>query len=174
MIPYGKHHIDDDDIAAVVAVLKNGWLTQGPVIDSFEAAFASYVDAKYAVAVSNGTAALHLAALAAGVGPGNALITTPITFVASANAAIYAGGRAIFSDIDPTTINMDPSELGATLRANRDTRAIVPVHFGGLPCDMKAIKAAADDAGAVVIEDAAHDWVGFTPMGPRSEAALIH
>ena len=156
MIPYGKHHIDEDDIQAVVDVLRSGLLTQGPAVESFERAITDYVGAKYAVAVSSGTAALHLAALAADVGPGTTLITTPITFVASANAGLYAGSRVAFADIDPETINMSPAALKVTLEANPDTKAIVPVHFAGLPCDMPAIKALADKAGAAVIEDAAH------------------
>lgn len=156
MIPYGRHHIDEEDIQAVVDVLRSGWLTQGPAVEAFEQAIAEYVGAKYAVAVSSGTAALHLAALAAGVGPGTSLVTSPITFVASANAALYAGGRPLFADIDPATINMSPSSLSEVLRRNPDVRAVVPVHFAGLPCDMPAIKEAADKAGAMVIEDAAH------------------
>ena len=156
MIPYGKHHIDEEDIQAVVDGLRRGALTQGPTIERFEQAIAEYVGAKYAVAVSSGTAGLHLAALAAGVGPSNSLITSPITFVASANAALYAGGRAVFADIDPDTINISPSSLSEALRKNPDARAVVPVHFAGLPCDMLAIKAAADQSGAAVIEDAAH------------------
>lgn len=167
MIPYGKHHIDEDDIQAVVDVLRSGLLTQGPAVESFERAIADYVGAKYAVAVSSGTAALHLAALAAGVGPGTTLITTPITFVASANAGLYAGSRVAFADIDPETINMSPAALKVTLEANPDTKAIVPVHFAGLPCDMPAIKALADKAGAAVIEDAAHALGATYPDGSR-------
>lgn len=156
MIPYGKHHIDEQDILAVVDVLRSGALAQGPAIDLFEQAIADYVGAKYAVAVSSGTAALHLAALVAGVGPGASLITSPITFVASANAALYAGGRVVFADIDPDTINMSPVALREAIANNPDARAIIPVHFAGLPCDMPAIKSIADQAGVVVIEDAAH------------------
>ena len=156
MIPYGKHHIDEQDIQAVVDVLRSGTLTQGPAIESFEQAIANYVGVKYAIAVSSGTAALHLAALAAGVGPGASLITSPITFVASANAALYAGGRVVFADIDPDTVNMSPGDLSEALASNVDACAVIPVHFAGLPCDMPAIKLVADQAGAVVIEDAAH------------------
>ena len=156
MIPYGTHHIDEEDIRAVVAILRNGVLTQGPAIEAFEQAIASYVGAKYAVALASGTAGLHLATLAAGVGPGKSLITSPITFVASANAALYAGGRVVFADIDPDTVNMSPDRLKEVLAENMDARVVVPVHFAGLPCDMPAIKAAADKAGAAVIEDAAH------------------
>lgn len=156
MIPYGKHHIDEDDIQAVVDVLRSGILTQGPAIEAFEQAITEYVGVKYAVAVSSGTAALHLSALAAGVGPGTSLITSPITFVASANAALYAGGRAVFADIDPDTVNMSPNALKDALAKNTDAHVVIPVHFAGLPCDMPAIKSIADQAGAVVIEDAAH------------------
>jgi len=156
MIPYGRHHIDEADIQAVVDVLRKGELTQGPTVEAFERAVADYVGAKYGVAVSSCTAGLHLAALAAGVGPGTALVTSPITFVASANAALYVGGEALFADIDPVTVNLSPESLSKLLAANRHVRAVVPVHFAGLPCDMVAIKIAADAAGAVVIEDAAH------------------
>lgn len=156
MISYGKHHIDEEDIQAVVDVLRSGALTQGPAVEAFERAIADFVGVKYAVAVSSGTAGLHLAALAAGVGEGNSLITSPITFVASANAALYTGGRAVFVDIDPDTVNMSPSNLKEALIKNPDTRVVMPVHFAGLPCDMLAIKAAADKAGVTVVEDAAH------------------
>jgi UDP-4-amino-4,6-dideoxy-N-acetyl-beta-L-altrosamine transaminase len=156
MIPYGKHHIDEDDIQAVVDILRSSFLTQGPAVEAFEKAVAEYVGVKYAVAVSSGTAALHLAALAAGVGPGTSLVTSPITFVASANASRYCGGDVLFADIDPETINMSPDALQEVLLKNSNVKAIIPVHFAGLPCDMVAIKNLADDAGAIVIEDAAH------------------
>ena len=156
MIPYGKHHIDEEDIQAVVNVLRSGILTQGPLIEQFEQEIARYVGARYAVAVSSATAGLHLAALAAGVGPGSTLITSPITFVASANAGLYAGAKVVFADIDPQTINMSPKSLKITLENNPNTKAVIPVHFAGLPCDMPAIRLLADNAGAVIIEDAAH------------------
>jgi UDP-4-amino-4,6-dideoxy-N-acetyl-beta-L-altrosamine transaminase len=167
MIPYGRHHLDEEDIQAVVRVLRDGALTQGPVIEAFEQAVAAHVGARYAVAVSSGTAGLHIAALAAGVGPGTSLVTSPITFVASANAALYAGARALFADIDPGTINMSPGSLTQVLAAHPDTRAVIPVHFAGLPCDMPAIRSAADAAGAVVIEDAAHALGATYPTGQR-------
>ena len=156
MIPYGKHHIDEEDIQAVVDVLRSGVLTQGPAVEAFEQAIAEYVGAKYAVAVSSGTAALHLAALAAGVVPDTAVITSPITFVASANAGLYAGGHVVFADIDPDTVNISPDSLKAALEKNPDTRVVIPVHFAGLPCDMPTISSIADEAGVAVIEDAAH------------------
>lgn len=167
MIPYGFHHIDDDDINAVVQVLRHGALTQGPAVEAFEQALADYVGARYAVAVASGTAGLHLAALAAGVGPGTSLITTPITFVASANAALYAGGAPEFADIDPATVNISPAALTEALGRHPDTRVVVPVHFGGLPCDMPAIHDVATRAGAVVIEDAAHALGATYPDGRR-------
>lgn len=167
MIPYGKHYIDEDDIQAVVDVLRSGALTQGPAVEAFEQAIADYVGARYAVAVSSGTAALHLAALAAGVGPGKSLITSPITFVASANAALYAGGRVLFADIDADTVNMSPAALSEVLGRNPDARAVIPVHFAGLPCDMPAIKALADQKRAVVIEDAAHALGASYPDGRK-------
>lgn len=167
MIPYGRHHIDEDDIQAVVNVLKSGILTQGPAVEAFERAVADYVGAKYAVALSSGTAALHLAAMIAGVEPGQTLITSPITFVASANAGIYAGGAVAFADIDPTTLNMSPQALELAIKSSPSVRAIVPVHFAGLPCDMPAIKTLADKANAVVIEDAAHALGAAYPDGRR-------
>ncbi|MDB9904214.1 UDP-4-amino-4,6-dideoxy-N-acetyl-beta-L-altrosamine transaminase [Oceanospirillaceae bacterium] len=165
MIPYGKHHIDEEDIQAVVDVLRSGILTQGPAVEAFENAVAAYVGAKYAVGVSSGTAALHLAALVAGIGPGTTLITSPITFVASANSGLYAGGQIAFADIDPDTVNMSPVSLKAALAEHPNTKAVIPVHFAGVPCDMKNIKILADDAGAVVIEDAAHALGATYPNG---------
>lgn len=156
MIPYGRHHIDADDIAAVVDILTGKPLTQGPMIEAFEASVAEYVGARFAVAVSSGTAALHLAAMAADVGPGRCLVTAPITFVASANAALYCGGKVAFADIDPRSVNMSPTALEATLFRHPETAAVVPVHFGGLPCDMEAIANLSRARGARVIEDAAH------------------
>jgi perosamine synthetase len=167
MIPYGKHHIDEEDIQAVVDVLRSGMLTQGPAVDAFENAVATYVGAKYAVGVSSGTAALHLAALVAGIGPGTTLITSPITFVASANSGLYAGGQIAFADIDPGTVNMSPVTLKAALAEHPNTKAVIPVHFAGVPCDMTNIKMLADDAGAVVIEDAAHALGATYPDGQR-------
>lgn len=167
MIPYGRQHIDERDVTAVVEVLRGGHLTQGPMIDAFEEKIRTYVGAKYAVAMSSGTAALHLAAIAAGVGPGNSLVTSPITFVASSNAALYAGGSALFADVDPATVNMSPDSLRDTLKKHRNVRAVTPVHFAGLPCDMAAITPEAEKAGAVVIEDAAHALGATYPDGSR-------
>ncbi len=172
LIPYGRHHIDEEDVQAVVTLLRTGALTQGPAIDAFEEAVARYVGARYAVAVSSCTAGLHMAAVAAGVGPGTSLITSPITFVASANCAQYAGGEVAFADVDPATVNLSPRSLTDALARHPATRAVVPVHFGGLPCDMPAIKAAADAAGAAVIEDAAHALGATYPGGERVGSCL--
>jgi perosamine synthetase len=165
MIPYGKHHIDEEDIQAVVNALRSGILTQGPIVEQFEHEIAAYVGAKYAVAVSSATAGLHLAVLTAGVGPGSTLITSPITFIASANAGLYAGGNVAFADIDPQTINMSPASLKIALANNPNTKVVIPVHFAGLPCDMPAIKLLTDNAGAVIIEDAAHALGASYPDG---------
>lgn len=156
MIPYGKHFIDEDDIDAVVKILRHGSLTQGPAITSFEQAFCDYVGVKYAVAVSSCTAGLHIASLAAGLGSGDTLITSPISFVASANAGLYAGANVAFADINPHTVNMDVQSLREFLVDNPSTKVAIPVHFAGLPCDMESIKAACDESSTVVIEDAAH------------------
>lgn len=156
MISYGRQHIDEEDIQAVVDCLRSNALTQGPMVAQFEQAVATYVGARYAVAVSSGTAGLHMAALAAGVGPGNALITSPITFVATSNAAVYAGATPLFADVDADTINISAGEIEEQLAKHPEIRVISPVHFSGLPCDMVAIKKMADSAGAAVVEDAAH------------------
>lgn len=167
LIPYGKHHIDDLDISAVIDVLKSGWLTQGPMVATFEKEIADYVGAKYAVAVSSGTAALHIAVLAAGLNRDEALLTSPVTFVASANAGIYAGGKVLFADIDPHTVNISPAEISRQVQANENIKVIIPVHFAGLPCAMDEISSIAGQAGAVVIEDAAHALGATYPSGNR-------
>lgn len=156
MISYGRQHIDEDDIQAVVDCLRGNTLTQGPKVAEFEQAVARYVGARYAVAVSSGTAGLHIAALAAGAGPSNALLTSPITFVATSNAAVYAGATPLFADIDADTINISPAAVEKKLAQHPEIRIVSPVHFAGLPCDMVAIKKIADSAGAVIVEDAAH------------------
>ncbi len=156
LISYGRQHIDDDDIQAVIDCMRSINLTQGPMVSNFEKVISDYTGARFAVAVSSGTAGLHLAALAAGVGPGKAILTSPITFVATSNAAIYSGGAPIFADIDPHTVNISPELIKKKLAQHPEIRVISPVHFSGLPCDMVSIKRIADDAGAVIVEDAAH------------------
>jgi len=167
MIPYGRHHIDEEDIKAVVKILRSGTLSQGPAIEAFEKAIADSVGVKFAVAVSSATAGLHIAAAAAGVTQNTTLITSPITFVASSNAGLYNGANVAFADTELETVNMDPESLKKVLEENPNTKAIIPVHFGGLPCNMPAIKSLADKAGAAVIEDAAHALGGKYPTGEK-------
>ena len=154
IIPYGKHSISEDDIQAVVNVLRTDWLTQGPMVERFERAIADYCGTRYAVAVANGTAALHLSALAAGFGPGDEIITTPITFVASANCIAYTSAKPVFSDIDPYTYCIDPEKVDSSITPS--TRGLIPVHFTGQPCDMATLNTLACQHDLVVIEDAAH------------------
>ncbi|MGH9823712.1 MAG: aminotransferase class I/II-fold pyridoxal phosphate-dependent enzyme, partial [Blastocatellia bacterium] len=154
-LPYGRQYIDEADIAEVVRILRGDWITQGPAISAFENALAEYCGSKYAVAASNGTAALHIACLAAGVCSGDAGITSPITFVASANCIAYCGGTPAFGDVDPATITLDPEKL-EELCEHRRPKVIIPVDFGGQPADLPAIFGIARRYGAVVIEDAAH------------------
>lgn len=153
-IPYGRQSIDEADIQAVVEVLRSDYLTTGPKVAEFERKVADYVGAKYAVAVCNGTAALHIACLSAGIGSGDEVITTPITFAASANCALYCGADPVFADIDPVTYNIDPGEVEKCITSR--TKAIIPVHYTGQPCDMDAITAIAKKHNLIVIEDAAH------------------
>jgi UDP-4-amino-4,6-dideoxy-N-acetyl-beta-L-altrosamine transaminase len=160
MIPYGRQDISEDDIRAVTEVLRSDWLTQGPAIERFEQQVAQYCGARYAVAVSNATAALHIACLAAQVKPGGVLWTSPNTFVASANCALYCGATVDFVDIDPHTCNMSVDALERKLaQAQRDGAlpdVVVQVHFAGQSCDMARIHALARDYGFTVIEDASH------------------
>lgn len=153
-LPYGKQWIDEDDIKAVVNVLKGDFLTTGPYIGEFERAVADYVGTKYAVAFSNGTAALHGACYAAGIGEGDEVITTPITFAASANCVLYQGGTPVFADIDEKTYNIDPKEVEK--KVTESTKAIIPVDFTGQPVNLDAIHEIANKHNLVVIEDAAH------------------
>jgi UDP-4-amino-4,6-dideoxy-N-acetyl-beta-L-altrosamine transaminase len=154
IIPYAKQYLDDDDIKAVVEVLKGDYLTTGPYINQFESEFALKVGAKYAVAVSSGTAALHIAYLAADLKPYDEVITTPMTFAATANAALYVGAQPVFADIDGQTYNIDVKEIESHLTPQ--AKAIVPVHYTGLPCEMGEICDIAKLHNLVVIEDACH------------------
>lgn len=153
-IPYGRQYVDDEDIEEVVKVLKSDFLTTGPVIEEFEKKVADYVGAKYAVAVANGTAALHSACYAANIGKGDEVITTPITFAASSNCVLYCGAVPVFADIDPKTYNIDPEDIERKITDR--TKAIIAVHFTGQPCEMERIHEIADRHGLIVIEDAAH------------------
>lgn len=153
-LPYGKQQIDEQDIAAVVKVLRGNFLTTGPEIDEFERKVADYVGAEYAVAFSNGTAALHGACFAAGIGEGDEVITTPMTFAASANCVLYQNATVVFADIDPLTYNIDPEAIAGKI--TNHTKAIIPVHFTGQPVDLDAIHEIAKEHNLIVIEDAAH------------------
>jgi perosamine synthetase len=154
ILPYGHQCIDEEDIASVVEVLKGDWITQGPKVDEFERKVAQYCGAKYAVAVSSGTAALHAACAVAGISKGDESITTPITFAATANAVVYCGGRPVFADIREDTFNIDVAEIKKKLSAR--TKAILPVDFAGHPADLDEIMAIAKERKLIVIEDACH------------------
>lgn len=166
-LPYGRQVIDDDDIAAVTEVMRGDWLTTGPTVEAFEAAFAEQVGAKYAVACSSGTAGLHLLALAAGLGPGDVVVVPTVTFLATANAARYVGADVVFADVDPDTGLMGTRQfLEALGRAHRGSvKAVFPVHLNGHSVDMLALRAAAE--GLFVAEDACHALGGghLAPTG---------
>ena len=160
MIPYGRQDITQDDIDAAVAVLKSDFLTQGPQVPAFEQAVATYCGAQHAVAVNSATSALHIACMALGLGPGDWLWTSPITFVASANCALYCGAQVDFVDIDPRTYNMSAARLAEKLEAaERDgklPKVVVPVHLAGQPCEMAEIHGLSRRYGFRIIEDASH------------------
>ena len=168
MICYGKQTVDAADIVAVTRVLKSDFLTQGPIVNQFEKTVADYVGAKYAVAVTNATSALHIACMAAGIGEGDVLWTSPNTFTASANCGRYCGANVDFVDIDDKTYNMSVSVLEEKLKAAKDTdklpQIVVPVHFAGQSCDMKRIRDLSQKYGFFVLEDASHaagaDYLG--------------
>jgi len=182
-IPYGRQWIDEEDIQAVVEVLRSDCVTQGSKVQEFEETFADYVGSQYAVAVNTGTAGLHLACLAANLGPGDEVITSPITFVASANCALYVGANPGFVDINTDTYNIDPQKLEIYLEekslrsenekdlATAKPKAIIPVHFAGLPCDMPTIHRIAEKHNLVIIEDACHA-LGARYMSSQSETGL--
>lgn len=160
MIPYGRQHLDEDDITAVLETLKSDWLTQGPAVPKFEEALAAYCGARYGVAVNSATSALHVACLALGVGQGDSVWTSPNSFVASSNCALYCGASVDFVDIDIQTGNMSVDALKEKLAkaslSNKLPKAIIPVHFAGQPCDMEQIHALSKRYGFYIIEDASH------------------
>ena len=165
MIPYGKHMLEEDDVEAVVSVLRGGMLTQGPLVEAFEAAAAARCGAKHAVAVNSGTAALHLALLAAEVSTGDEIAVPAITFLATANCGVHVGADVRFADTDPVSALVTPDLLAPAL--TKKTRAVLPVHFAGLACDMREIRRLVDERcpRAVVIEDACHALGGAHPDG---------
>jgi perosamine synthetase len=154
MIPYGKQSIDKDDIEAVVEVLRSDWLTTGPKIPEFESAIAKYVGARYAVAVCNGTAALHAAMFALGIGPGDEVILPPMTFASTANCIVFQGGTPVFSDIDPDTLLIDPALVEGKITSK--TKAIIAVDYAGQPCDYDALQYIAAKHGIYLVADACH------------------
>ncbi len=158
IIPYGHQHINDDDVQAVISALKSDYMTQGPLIGQFEKDFANYLGVKYACVVSNGTAALHLCAMALDIMPGDKIITTPITFVASANGFRYQGAEVVFCDIDSKTFLMDLDKLEQILKASpKGTyKAVVPVDFAGYPIDEERLRKLADEYGFAIVVDACH------------------
>jgi len=153
-LPYGHQWINDEDIKSVIEVLKSDWITQGPKIKEFEEAIAKFTGAKYAVALSSGTAALHAACFAVGITLGDEVITTPITFAASSNCVLYMGGRPVFVDIKEDTYNIDPEEIER--KVTNKTKAIIPVDFAGQPADLDKIYEIAKEYNLIVIEDASH------------------
>jgi dTDP-4-amino-4,6-dideoxygalactose transaminase len=165
IVGFAPPSIGEAEVAEVVATLQSGWLTTGPRVAQFERAFADYVGAPHAIALNSGTAALHLSLLAAGVGPGDEVLTTPLTFCATANAIVHVGAAPRFADVDATTWNLCPS--AATDAVTPRTRALLPVHYAGRPVDVAAFRQLATRIGAVVIDDAAHCVEG------RSAAAKI-
>jgi UDP-4-amino-4,6-dideoxy-N-acetyl-beta-L-altrosamine transaminase len=160
MIPYGRQEIKQADIDAVEEVLRSDWLTQGPMVPRFEQAVAEYCGAQHAIAVNSATSALHIACLALDLGPGDWLWTSPNTFVASANCALYCGAQVDFVDIDPFTYNLCPQKLEEKLicadKLGTLPKIVIPVHFAGQPCDMSAIHALSQKYGFKIIEDASH------------------
>lgn len=158
IIPYGRQHITEEDIEAVISALKSDFLTQGPKVLEFEKEFASYVGAKYAVAVSNGTAALHLSAIALGVNSTSKVITTPITFAASTNCIRYCGGTVEFADIDPEAALLDVEKVRAILKSAPPGtyQGIIPVDFGGYPVNLEKFRELADEFNLWILEDACH------------------
>lgn len=181
VIPYARQHIDREDIDAVVEVLRGDWITQGPKVEEFEQAVAEHCGVKYAVAYNSGTSALHGAMYAAGIGPGDEVVTSPITFAASANAAVYLGGRPVFADIDPATYCIDIERIEASITER--TRAIVPVDYAGYPLDIEAVNLIAKKHNLVVIEDAAHalgarraspdQRAGSLPLGGQADMTIL-
>ena len=173
-IPYGRQVIDETDIEAVVQVLRSDWLTTGPKVEEFEQAVAKYVDATYAVAVSNGTAALHTAMYAIGVGPGDEVIVPAMTFAATANSVVYQGGTPVFADVEPHTLLLNPQEVTAKLTPR--TKAVVAVDYAGQPCDYEALRSITEKHGVLLIADACHA-LGATyhgmPVGSLADVTVF-
>ena len=174
MLPYGHQWLDDDDIAAVVEVLRSNWLTTGPKVDEFERAFAETVGAREAVAVSSGTAALHAAMYAIGIGPGDEVIVPAMTFAASANCVVFQGGVPVFVDVSPDTLLLDPVQIEAKITSR--TKAIIAVDYAGQPCDYDALRAITDRHGLILVADACHSPGGTykgRPVGSLADLSVF-
>ena len=174
LLPYARQTIDAADVAAVSAALTGDWITQGPTVARFEEALAAHAGAAYAVAFANGTAALHAACWAAGLGDGDEALTTPLTFAATANAVVYQEARPVFVDIDPTTLNIDPDAVKRAATAR--TRALMPVDFAGLPCAYDTLRPLAREHGWTLIADAAHSLGGALqdrPVGSLADMTTL-
>ncbi len=173
-LPYGRHWIDEEDIEAVTKVLRGDWLTQGPVINKFEEELSRICGASFTVAMSSGTAALHAAYSAAGIGPGDEVITSPLTFSATAAAVAYCGGTPVFADIDSKTLCLDPAEVEKKITPN--TKAIVPVDFAGHPADYSSLRELADKHGVLLIADSCHalgaQYKG-EPLGGQADMTVL-
>ncbi len=170
LLPFSRPHIGDEEIDEVVATLRSGWLTTGPRVEAFEAALSEYLGGAHVVAVNSGTAALHLAVLGAGIGPGDEVITTPMTWPATANMIMLAGAQPVFVDIDRDTLNLLPDQVAAAV--TQRTKAILPVHFAGLCCNMAALSEIASARELVIIEDAAHALGASCPQGQAGVVGL--
>lgn len=160
VVPFSPPALGPEESAEVLATLASGWLSTGPRVRRFEEAFAEYVGASHAVALNSCTAGLHLSLLAAGVGPGDEVITTPLTFCATANVIVHVGATPVFADVDPRTGNIDPAAVGRAI--TRRTRAVIPVHYAGLPADVHTLRTLTAPRGIVTVEDAAHCIEGVT------------
>lgn len=164
-LPFGAPCLGQEEYDEVLDTLKSGWIGTGPKVLAFEAAFANYVGAPFAIAVSSCTAALHLALVVLGIGPGDEVITSPLTFAATANVIMHQGATPVFADVDPETLNLSPASVERAITPR--TKALLPVHFGGLPCDMRALQLIARQHGLAIVEDAAH------ALGARLEGQMI-
>ena len=174
MLPYGRQWLDEDDIANVIGVLRSDWLTTGPKVAEFERAFAEFVGANEAVAVSSGTAALHAAMYATGIGRGDEVIVSPMTFAASANCVVFQEGTPVFADVDPAMLLLDPGRVMAKITAH--TRAIIAVDYAGQPCDYDALQAIADEHGLILVADACHALGGSykgRPVGSLADLSVF-
>jgi perosamine synthetase len=171
-LPYGRQSIDEDDIQAVVDVLRSDWLTTGPRVADFEREFAAFTGAKEAVAVSNGTAALHAMIFALGIGPGDEVIVPTMTFAATANAAVFQGAKPVFADVDAETMLIDPASVDA--RVTSRTRAVIAVDYAGQPSDYAALRAISDRHGIPLLADACHSLGGGTPEGPVGTLGVLN